>query len=1597
MLQLVDEFAHGLLNTEESAYVERRIAESEVWAAAHAEALRRKELIASVPASEPGESLIGQTLERVAAEGPTRERNRRLLLWTPLAGLAAAVAVFLGVNLYFASLRPPPYDLQVYGQSSLASDSRASLRVRLSRPGSGDGVAGVPVEITIRDPERSVTTRLASFTTDEDGTGEPSFLLPGWADGRYELSVSAATPQRVERIAQQVTLRRAWRVALSTDKPVYQPGQTIRMRTLAVNAASARPMAGQRAEFTVTDAGGNVIFREPSVTSRFGIASADCPLADLLIEGSYTVRCRVDQTESATAVEVKRYTLPAFRVGLTVGEPFYAPGGTITGTIDAAYYFGKPVAGGEATVTLVSDSPAHSEQARTILHLDQQGRGSFSLQLPHRLAGTPTDDGDAAIRLTALVRDSAGQEAGASARRLVTSRPLRVTLVPDGGALLPGRPNEVFAFVTTADGRPAAARLMIEGLDRELQTDDSGVTVFSLDAPGPEVAFTVRADDDAGRTTTETVTLRTEQGAGAFLLHTDAAAYDAGGTITASVVGIGDGPVFLDVLGEGQTVATGRIAVERGRGQTAIDLPPEATGALRLVAYRFDDAGFPLRRERTVVVRPATQLRVELTGADRPHRPGETAPLSFQLRDATGAPAPGALSLAIVDEAVFGVADDRSPTEQGVNTLASTLLEPIYAVYPWDPFDRSQDSLVSRAVGALSARETPVDRDEILSRLVEEGYLPDEFIEMLDELEPDRLEEILDQMRGTVSDTTLDLLRGERTAAYTLRESSYTAGLAATRQRQAAWRDTRAGILAVAGVVGGLALFIALLVLLARAIGGSVVGCLLVALILAILVGVMLPSLGKARASARQLKDQSILRGLVLGIELAGPELTGPGAEAAAPATRVREWFPETLLWRPALSPDEHGRATLDITLADSITNWKLRGGAITTDGRVGSIDADLTVFQPFFVEINAPVALTRADEIELPVIVYNYLDAPQRISLRLEAGGWFDALSPLDREIELAPGEVARVGFRILATTIGEQPLRVRATGQSADGTPVADAVRRTVTIEPEGEPVERVASGTLRSPAALEVTFPPDAIEGSQRLILKLYPSTFSQVLEGLDGIFQRPYGCFEQTSSTTYPNLLALDYLRRTGTNAPELEAKALQYIHLGYQRLLSFEVPGGGFDWFGNPPADVVLTAYGLMEFRDMSRVRSVDPDLIERTRAWLLTRQDTDGSWWPDQHMLNDGLGGTTAATDRLATTAYIAWAVFAGDAAAPTEAAERARAFLRATPAGAIDDPYTLALVALALHATGDRASALDYTDRLLQTARPQGDNLTAWSRPGGRRTMFYGAGGAGDVEATALAAIALMELGQAPTVTRDALAWLVERRDPRGSWGTTQATVLALRAMVMSAGRPLANEQPRTIEVHSGGTVVRRLTIEPRHADVLQLLDLTDLLDAAGPIDLSITDLSGSATGYQLAMLHHQPRPDPTSGQPLRVSLDYSATDCQVGEWISATALVENRSASPMPMVLLDLPIPAGFQTDAADWDRHAASGRIAKYELTPRSVIVYLRSVEPGRPLGLAYRLRATTPVEVEAAGATASEYYDPTVRATSAPTRLHAAGQT
>ena len=370
------------------------------------------------------------------ASSSTRRRSRWIV-----AGLsaAAAVVVLLGAaNLYYYNLAPSPYDLRVLGQSELVAGSRprsaCSCWDPCMRAAAGRRAGGI--ELVRAEP--AAVVHLASFTTDQFGSGTVRMQMPDWAPGRYKLRVSAGPAGRRSRSSRAITLRRSWQLMLTSDKPVYQPGQVIHLRSLALARPQSKPVAGHEAVFSVTDAKGNVIFRQRDVTSRFGISSADCPLADEILEGAYQVRCELGDTTSTITVEVKKYVLPKFKIAVELDEPYYQPGQKVRGTLSARYFFGKPV---RRTARSRSRSwPTTSRRATSPGRrpkTDARGTAPFEFVLPPSLVGRPQDGGDARFHAHSHRADSAGQKQSASVSRIVTAEPIRIEVIPEAGRLVP--------------------------------------------------------------------------------------------------------------------------------------------------------------------------------------------------------------------------------------------------------------------------------------------------------------------------------------------------------------------------------------------------------------------------------------------------------------------------------------------------------------------------------------------------------------------------------------------------------------------------------------------------------------------------------------------------------------------------------------------------------------------------------------------------------------------------------------------------------------------------------------------------------------------------------------------------------------------------------------------------------------------------------------------------------------------------------------------------------------------------------------------------------------------------------------------------------
>src|SRR5215813_11506969 len=345
----------------------------------------------------------------------------------------------------------------------------------------------------------------------------------------------------------------------------------------------------------------------------------------------------------------------------------------------------------------------------------------------------------------------------------------------------------------------------------------------------------------------------------------------------------------------------------------------------------------------------------------------------------------------------------------------------------------------------------------------------------------------------------------------------------------------------------------------------------------------------------------------------AAPAPVGPN-QIATP--RLREYFPETLLWQPQIETDKQGRAHLKFKLAGNITTWKMSVVGSTVDGEIGVAEKEFRAFQPFFAEYDPPKVLTEGDEISLPVVLRNYLDKTQTVNAEIKPESWFELLSAGRRRAEVKAGDAGRVIFDFRAVaSVKDGKQRVTAFGSDA-----SDAVEKPVSVHPDGEEVSQTASGVFGESGSLDVVVPTGAIKDSVRAELKLYPNLMAHALEGVEGILQRPHGCGEQTISSTYPNVMILRYLEpqieRLSAPMRKIAEKARRYARAGYERLLGYRAESGGFGYWGRGDADLALTAYAIRFLSDASDFIEVDEAVIADARKIILSQQQPDGRWPP---------------------------------------------------------------------------------------------------------------------------------------------------------------------------------------------------------------------------------------------------------------------------------------------------------------------------------------------------------------------------------------------
>ncbi len=1367
------------------------------------------------------------------------------------------------------------------------------------------------------------------------------------------------------------------RIHIQTDKPLYKPGETLWLKVWDLSTrsfSSEHKSAGMHIEL-LSPRGAPIAKKK--VHEQSGMAQTDFALQTGLAGGEYTLRVRTfDGQKAERAVVVSSYEAPRLKMKLEFVRKAYGAGDEVSATIEVKRPTGEALKNHALTAAVRLDG---QDLPSVKLTTDAQGEGLVRFTLPKEIA---LGDG-----LLTVLCDDGGLTESIARRVPIVLKKLAVAAYPEGGDLVTGLPGRVYFEAKNPLGKPAdiAGRVVDDSgnVVSKFESVRDGLGRFEL-LPQPGRSYHIEIDKPVGISDKYPVPAALIDGC--VLRSYDDLDGQLGET-RLSVQCTRPRKVVLSAMvrenlldAAAVDVPAGQAAVvylgPRGRGTETLG---SVQGAARITL--FDEALQPLA-ERLVYRQRRARLGIQISPDKKAYVPRDKVQLDILTTDARGNPLPADLSLSVIDDTVWSFADDKTghilsrlylepelpgkveepnfyfDLSEEKSALAMDLLMGTrgYRRFEWLPGllpPRPNRNLGARAqtgVLFLKGHAPLAEAPPIVEKTPPHKKLAQK-IQGEDDLRPapmdaERREEPARKAKKDIAFEPRPMAKaGPQPMAPKATMQPATPAMAPPPPPAPA-APPRAAAEAKVNKAG-----------LAADLDAQA-----------------------TKAAGRPMPAQQIAQGALMDLDR--PDFMGAGRGAVAtPAPRRRPpeaWAPvrvfpapiyqpdysgprndfrETIAWQPLVQTGQDGKATVSFYLSDGVTSFRVLSEGVG-GGAAGRDETVLKSSRPFSLAVKLPVEVSEGDRIKLPLVLTNEISRPVQVNLEARFGN----LLSLDRPVERTSGALAASARDTLyypLTVTGKRGLSEVHFVAEASG--LRDEITREIAVSPRGFPQHIAKSGRLRESFAqnfdLTAALPATA-EGQVRI----YPSLLSNMVASLESMLHHPVGCFEQASSANYPNVMILRALREEGVSDPRLTGRAYRLIDEGYKRLIGYETAQRGYEWFGAAPGHEALTAYGLLEFTDMRAVfHDVDRQMITRTADWLLSRRDGKGGYLRDAKSI-DSFGHAS----KTVTDAYITYSLTEAKQSGLDAEVEVAAALAQNT-----SDAYLLALSTSSLLNSGRKGAGQAAARRLIALQEADGSFKKAdhsITRSGGENLQ---------IETTALSLLAMIKAGGHDAQVDRAVEWLLSHRRGLGGFGSTQATVLSLKALVAYMATQARHHAGGSVMLFINGQPVATRTYEATAREPVIINGLAQHLKQ-GPNHIELRHSGHLALPFSMALDYRSLQPASSPQAAVDLSTTLSRTKLKLGESVRMRVLLTNKTDRGQPMTLARVELPGGLTFQTWQLKELREKGLIAFYETQPRQINLYLREMKPRQQLEIPLDLVAFAAGEYTAQASTAYLYY-------------------
>ena len=542
------------------------------------------------------------------------------------------------------------------------------------------GKPAADVEILVSDGKAVA----ASGKTGDDGVFKTQLeALKDLADVRlFALAKGHAASFNLDLADLQLASGLTAKGYLYTDRPVYLPGETVALRGILREVRNATYAVPENSEFklSISDPQGRLLSEQSVKTSRFGTFDSSLVLPAITTNGIYVIaahqeRKGLEPLHFQGSFEVRSFKLEKIKLTMEFARRVWFRGESIEATLQAAFYWGEPLAERPLRCTLPdgrSISVTTDASGKAKLSFDTSGMRPGSA-----LTFSAALDGDNVTTSESLTLARLGFTIAAKPSQpvVIADEPFDFSLTttaadgqPTGETLKltvlrieQPKASPVLALLPWSN-EPAAQPAEVSNSELEIKTDPvTGKASVPLTLKkGGIYRLRSTGTDRLGQPITHQCQVEVSDASDAIKLRlfADAATLKVSKETNVRLHSRLTKGLAL-VTFEGETILRHRIIeIKKGDNDISIKVGHDLFPNFRLAVSAMDGREL---RNATKDFSVERELKISVKPLKEAFSPGEDAKVELTVTDQTGQPVDAELSLALVNEALFTVCPDPLP------------------------------------------------------------------------------------------------------------------------------------------------------------------------------------------------------------------------------------------------------------------------------------------------------------------------------------------------------------------------------------------------------------------------------------------------------------------------------------------------------------------------------------------------------------------------------------------------------------------------------------------------------------------------------------------------------------------------------------------------------------------------------------------------------------------------------------------------------------------------------------------------------------------------------------------------------------------------